>query len=42
MNSHNGTDKIITAEGLIKGPQHMDYNISRKLLCDINVFDEPE
>jgi 2-hydroxy-3-keto-5-methylthiopentenyl-1-phosphate phosphatase len=26
MNSHNGTDKSITAEGLIKGPRHMDYN----------------
>jgi hypothetical protein len=33
MNSQNGTDKIITAEGLIKGPRHMDYNIKKKLLC---------
>ena len=54
MNSHNGTDKIITAEGLIKGPRHMDYN-KKKLLCaeidngnilvfkyEINVLDEPE
>ena len=33
MNSHNGTDKIITAAGLTKGPRHMDYNIKEKLLC---------
>ena len=33
MNSYTGTDKIITAEGLIKGPRHMDYNIQKKLLC---------
>jgi len=34
MNSHNGTDKTITAEGLIKEPRHnMDYNIKQKLLC---------
>ena len=33
MNSHNGTDKIITAAGLTKGPRHMDYNIKEKVLC---------
>ena len=33
MNSHNGMDKIITAEGLIKGPRHMDYNMKEKILC---------
>ena len=54
MNFHNGTDKCITAEDLIKGPRHIDY-YKKKLLCveidngnilvfkyDINVFDEPE
>jgi hypothetical protein len=33
MNSHTGMDQIKTAEGLIKGPRHMDYNIKEKLLC---------
>ena len=51
MNSHNGTDKIITAEGLIKGPRHMDYNKKNVEIdngnilvfkYDTNVLDEPE